>query len=267
MTKISIKTLKEEKNRLLISATASSNEFSHLEDNFIRTQVANNYMKFNTLSKYIVDRGEKNIVSIYDPNNASYSKGFIRNFQKSLIHNGGNELVDKIAITDSYESIKAKINSHDIDSILIIANSIDSAKLIQYLKLNKIDKPIICSGWAKTLDFIDEGGKSVEDVIFTTGYDDNSEDKNYLKFVKLFEKKHGKKPSVFSAQAYETASIVIRNLKKSNNLDNLQKNILSEKEYKGLQGNIVFDKFGDVNREYFMMSVKNGKYIRVSNIE
>ena len=264
MTKVSLNSLKNISETTLISATASSNEFSHKNDNFIRTQVANNYMKFNAISKYMVAKKYKNVLSIYDPNNASYSNGFMKNFQKSLLHNGGNELVDKVQITNSYESIKDKINSQEIDTIVIIANSIDSAKLIQYLRLKGVDKPILCSGWTKSLDFIEEGGSSVENVLFTTGYDDNSKTKEYLKFVKHYEEKYNKKPSVFSAQAYETASILIETLKKDLDVSNLKSNILTKKDFKGLQGNIVFNEYGDVNRDYFLMSVKDGKYERVN---
>ncbi len=267
MTKISINALKEKKDMLLISPTASSDEFSFKDDNFIRTQVSNNYMKFNSISKYILDKKYKNILTIYDPNNLSYSNAYINNFEKSLLHNGGNEFIDKIAITDTYESIKSRILSKEVDSIIIVANSFDAAKLIQYLRVNKINKPILCSGWAKTLDFLVEGGSSVENVLFNTGYDDNSTNKEYLKFIQLYEKKYNKKPSVFSAQAYETAIILIQTLRDDNNILKLKRNILNKKSFVGLQGNIIFDKYGDVNREYFMMQVKNGKYVRIGNNE
>lgn len=267
MTKISVNALKEKKDILLISSTASSDEFSFKDDNFIRTQVSNNYMKFNSISKYILDKRYKNIVAIYDPNNLSYSNAYLNNFEKSFLHNGGNEFIDKIAITDDYESIKNQILLKKVDSIIIVANSLDAAKLIQYLRINDINQPILCSGWAKTLDFLVEGGASVENVLFHTGYDDNSTNKEYLKFIKLYEERYNKKPSVFSAQAYETAAILIQTLKDDKNVLNLKRNILNKKSYMGLQGDITFNKYGDVNRDYFMMHVKNGKYTRIERNE
>ena len=46
MTKVSLSSLQKANDIMLISATASSDEFSFKNDNFIRTQVANNSLKF-----------------------------------------------------------------------------------------------------------------------------------------------------------------------------------------------------------------------------
>jgi len=264
MTKISLESINKNKDVMLISATASSDDFSFKKDNFIRTQVANNSLKFDSFSKYIKEHSSGNIITIYDPNNLSYSKGYIGNFQKAYMKNGGNAFVDSLEITLPYEQIKEKIQSNNANTILIVANSIDSAKLIQYLKLNKLNKVILCAGWAQTMDFIEEGGKAVEGVLFNTGYDDNSKYDKYLNFVKQYENKYKKKPSVFAAQAYETAKILIETLEADNNVLNLKNNILEQKKFKGLQGNIIFDNYGDVNRKFFMMSVSNGQYKRIN---
>jgi len=264
MTKVSLESVQKTEDVMLISATASSDDFSFKNDNFIRTQVANNYKKFQSLSKYVQEKDYGNILSIYDPNNMSYSKGYIDNFQKAYVNNGGEPFLDSIQITQSYEDIKNTITAQRVDTLLIIANSIDSAKLIQYLKINDISKVILCAGWAQTMDFIEEGGKSVEGVLFNTGYDSNSKEGKYLHFVERYEHKYNKKPSVFAAQAYETANILIETLRIDDNVLNLKKNILNKKNFKGLQGNITFDKFGDVNRKFFMMSVQNGQYKKVN---
>jgi len=264
MTKVSLESVKKTNDVTLISATASSDDFSFIKDNFIRTQVANNYKKFESLSKYVQEKDYGNILSIYDPNNMSYSKGYISNFQKAYVANGGKPFLDSIQVTQSYENIKSKINSQKVDTLLIIANSIDSAKLIQYLKINDINKVILCAGWAQTMDFIEEGGKAVEGVLFNTGYDSNSKEGKYLHFVERYENKYNKKPSVFASQAYETANILIETLRIDNNVLNVKENILNKKNFKGLQGNITFDEFGDVNRKFFMMTVQNGKYKKVN---
>jgi len=264
MTKISLESIEEENDVMLISATASSDDFSFKNDNFIRTQVANNYRKFQSLSLYAKEKKYGNILSIYDPNNMSYSKGYMSNFQKAYVKNGGKPFLDSIKITQSYENIKEKINAQNVDTLLIIANSIDSAKLIQYLKINGINKIILCAGWAQTMDFIEEGGKAVEGVLFNTGYNSNSKEEKYLRFVVQYENKYNKKPSVFAAQAYETANILIETLQMDNNVLNLKTNILDKKNFKGLQGNITFDKYGDVNRKFFMMSVQDGQYKKVN---
>ncbi|AXH15636.1 hypothetical protein CP985_04820 [Malaciobacter mytili LMG 24559] len=262
MTKVSRDKLLSHPEILLISATASSNEFTNIDDNFIRTQVANNSKKFDTLSKYLIKNNIENISIIYDLKNSNYSKGVALHFEKSYKQYNG-KVVSKLDLNLDFNEILKQINSDKINAVFIIANAIDTAKLAQFFKLNNFSKTLISSGWAKELKLIEEGGIAVEDMIFVTGYDDNSTDPKYLKFVKKYQKRYGDLPSVFSAQAYETASILIETLKKHRDTNEFKKIILSKKSYDGLQGKIIFDDFGDVYRDYFIMSIKNKKYKKI----
>jgi len=255
--------MQNEKNIVLFSPTASSNEFTAKDDNFIRTQVANSSAKFKDIVTYFLNRNVNNVIGIYDPNNLAYSKDLLRTLEEAFILQNGKKFVKEIDVTDSFISIKNSIQSYKSDLIVIAASSIDSAKLIQYLKLNNINTPILASGWSKSRDFIEEGGKAVEGVMFTNLYDDDSKDKDFINFKKAFENKYGSQPSTFSIQAYETTKIVIQTLKKDNNPNNFKQNILDKKVFEGLQGQIEFDQYGDVNRKYHLVSVQSGKFKKI----
>ncbi len=260
MTNISIDLINKQKDVLLFSPTASSNLFSSKDDNFLRSQVANSSSKFAGASSYFKSKNIKNIIGIYDSNNLAYSKDFLNNLEKAFINENGKKFVETIKLSDSFETIKNKIKKQDVDLIVIVANSIDSAKLIQYLRLNDINNMIMGSAWGRSQDFIEEGGKAVESVLFVSTYNNYSKNKKYLDFSKKYEKKYNKKISVFSIQAYETTKIIIDTLKKDSNTNNIKKNILNKKVYNGLQGEIIFDKFGDVSRDFYLVHVENGKY-------
>ncbi len=263
MTEVSIDLVNKQKDMLLFSPTASSNKFSKNDDNFIRTQVANSSDKFAHAVNYFLNKNIKNVIGIYDVNNLAYSKDFLNNLEKAFLKQNGKEFIDKIKMSDSFETIKDKVQKGDIDLIVIVASSIDSAKLIQYLRLNNINKTILGSAWGRSQNFIEEGGKTVEDVLFASSYDNDSKSKKNLNFIKKYENKYKKKPSVFSIQAYEATKIIINTLKKDKNVNNLKNNILGKKVHSGLQGEIVFDKFGDVSRIFHLVHVKDGKYQKI----
>ncbi len=263
MTKISLEEVKNKKDILLISPTASSDEFSGIDDNFLRLQVAKNSSMFDTLSKYLLKKSLLKIAVIYDVDNFAYSNSFSSNFEKSLLKTVNHGFVSKIKINQPYENILKLIKKKDSNVLLIIANSMDSSKLIQYLKINKINKKIICSGWAKTNDFISNGGKAVENVIFFTSYDDSSKNKAYLDFIKKYKQRYSKEPSVFAAQGYETVQILIKVLLKNPDISKLKDSIIKERTFEALQGDIIFDKFGDVKRDNFLITVKNSKFVRL----
>ena len=71
-------------------------------------------------------------------------------------------------------------------------------------------------------------------------------------------------PFVLDAQGYELGKILIQNLLESEDISTLKQRILKKKIYEGLQGNIIFDKYGDITREYFIMQVKNAKYVKIN---
>ncbi|MCP4971045.1 MAG: ABC transporter substrate-binding protein [Arcobacter sp.] len=263
MTSVSIKEIKDNENILLISPTASSSEFTNKDDNFLRTQVSTSSKNFDNLSKHLLSNNIKNLIIVYDPENSSYSKNFLEKFQNSFENNGGNKFKKTIMLNNNLEIIYKNLKNLKFDGIVVVANSFDSAKIIQFLKIKKLNKKFIVSGWAKSQNFLENGGKYLDGVILTTTYNDLLENTKYLEFYKQYKNKYNQVPTIFAAQAYETVNIILEILKKDNNTFNLKKNILKTKVFEGLQGNIIFNKFGDVERKNFLIEVKNNRFMKV----
>ncbi|WP_419769291.1 MAG: ABC transporter substrate-binding protein [Candidatus Marinarcus sp.] len=262
MTKISIDAIKDKKDVLLISPSASSDEFSNIDDNFLRTHVAHSPERFDEISDYLLTQKISKIAFIYDEKNLSYVNAYMDNFEKSFQRHGGEKNVLKASINEPFPELLKKLNAANEDLIVMVANSIDSAKFIQYLRINHNTKKVLSSLWAKTTDFVVNGGKHVEGVMFVTELDDTSSTYRYLNFVKMYQKRYAQMPSVFAAQAYETAHIIIEALRNNSNIASLKHTLLSQKSYDGLQGKIIFNEFGDVFREHFIVIIKNGQFVK-----
>ncbi|RXJ99455.1 hypothetical protein CRU98_05365 [Arcobacter sp. CECT 8986] len=258
MTKITLNELKNRDDTLLISANASSKKFSKKDDNFIRLQATINPKMYDPLSKYLIENNKKKIQIIYDSSNNLYSQDVIKSLKKSFEDKFSGKIVSLIKLESDYKKILNKLD--DTSSIFIIANSIDSAKLIQFFKLNKLTQIIATSAWAKDYQFIEEGGKAVEGVLFCTGYDNTSKEDKYLKFKNEYIKTFNEKPSSASIQAYEAAKILQEALLETTDPKSIKKYILDKKIFEGLQGKIVFDKYGDITRDYILVEVKNQEF-------
>ena len=260
MTRITLNKLKGKKDFLLASVTASASEFTKKDDNFIRIQVEHNEKRYGALKKYIIKNNIKKVFYIYDKNNLNYAKGYFGFFQDILIHTGGEKFVNSEIIQDGYKKIISKLKESSYDMILIVGNSSDTANLIQHIRIANIKEKVLISGWANTNDFIEFGGKSVEGTIVSSGYYKYSKEPAYLEFIEKFKNKYNEEPSVFSLQGYELSQILIENLKNTTDISKLKNEILKRKIYHGLQGDITFDKYGDVNRKYLILEIKNGKF-------
>lgn len=264
MTKISLDKISKDNKTFLISPSASSSEFSNKDDNFFRLQIAQSEERFNLLSKYLLKNNIKNLYAIYDMKNNTYSNSYLNNFENSFVSNGGNKFLAKTTINKNFEKILEDIKIQDnIDGFFIVANSLDAARFVQFLKINNINKKVVVSGWSKSKDFIEDGGKAVEGTIFLGSYDENSQEVEYLKFKEKYIKRYKVKPTNFSAQGYETGKTIIDILNKDSNIENFKKTLLMIKEFDGLQGKIYFNEFGDVKREQRLSIIKNNKYINI----
>lgn len=82
MSKVSMSIINKYDDMFMISAASASNEFSGKDDRFFRVHVANNAQRFSSFTKYIQENGFKKIYGLYDPDNITYTKDYLENFEK-----------------------------------------------------------------------------------------------------------------------------------------------------------------------------------------
>ncbi len=262
MSKISMSIINQHKDMFMISAASASNEFSGIDDQFFRVHVANNAQRFNSFTKYIKDNNHKKIFGIYDPGNITYTKDYLENFEKSFISIGGENFLKYAKTDENLDDLVSQINELNPDLILICANSVDAARVVQYLKMKDIKTQIASSEWSMTPAFIENAGKYSEGIIFNIDYDENSKNQDYINFANNFKQKYQIEASLFASKGYELARVIIELLKIGEQTE-LKKNLLIKKEFKGLQDTIIFDQYGDVIREFNTFKVINGKFEKV----
>lgn len=262
MSKVSMSIINKYPDMFMISASSASNEFTGKDDQFFRVHVANNPSRFDSFSKYIKENNYNKIYGLYDPNNITYTKDYLINFEKSFINNGGEPLVNFESTDKSLDSIVADIKKKKPDMILMCANSVDSARVVQFLRLKGVSTKIALAEWAMTKSFLENSGKASEGVIFNIDFDPKSTNLKYTNFVKNYKQKYNLEPSMYAAKAYELAQIIIEMLKKGDQTQ-IKENLLKQKTFEGLIDSIIFDEYGDVVRNYYTFEVKNGEFTRI----
>lgn len=261
MSKISMSIINKHSDMFMISAASASNEFSGIDDQFFRVHVANNHQRFDNFTSYIKNEKFNNIYGVYDAGNITYTKDYLENFEKTFVSKGGNNFIQYATVEDLDYLVK-DIREKNPDLILICANSVDAARVIQYLRLNNVNTQVASSEWAMTPTFLENSGKFSEGIIFNIDYDENFKSEKYLDFVENFKNKYSISPSMYAVKGYEAAKVVIELLKMGKETE-LKKNLLIKKEFEGLQNNIIFDKYGDVIREFNTFKIVNGKFEKI----
>ena len=261
MSKVSMEIINKHPDMFMISAASASNEFSGIDDQFFRVHVANNTQRFSGFTSYIKESGFSKIYGIYDEGNVTYTKDYLENFEKSFIMNSGEKFLTYSKIND-LDFLLKDIKEKNPDLLLICANSVDAARVIQYLRLNNVNTKVASSEWAMTPTFLENSGKYSEGMIFNIDYDEDSKNEKFLKFSTNFKNKYNFAPSMYASKGYELAQIIIELLKMGGETE-LKKNLLIKKEFEGLQDTIIFDKYGDVVRNFNTFIVENGKFRKI----
>lgn len=259
--------MNESNDILFISPTVSSSTIVGVDDNFI-TLLDKNEEQGIMLAKKAYDNGLKKMATIYEYNNRSYSKPLVEAFEKEFINLGGDIVyTNKFTTSEDapFLTIANDIVESGAEGALIVAGGLDASQLTQYIHKNYPNIEIYCGMWAKTLDFISNGGTAVEGTYLAGLSEGSSENEAYINFSNAYYEKYNSDITFPAVCTYEAAQLLFSAMEEVNitNLNNLRKAIL-ESDYNGLSNDLILDNYGDSNRPYVLYKVKEGKYIRVT---
>ncbi|MGH2403995.1 MAG: ABC transporter substrate-binding protein [bacterium] len=84
-------------------------------------------------------------------------------------------------------------------------------------------------------------------------------------FVAKYERKHGRTPDQFAAQAYDSVRVLAAGLRRSGvDRQKLRDVIATSRRYPGVTGEITFDRWGDPGRDVVIYRVKGGAFVPVN---
>lgn len=254
----------------ILSPTVATDKLTGIKDHFFRLMPSTkNQAKM--LADYVIEkRLLKTALLFGDTDNAAYVNSFNNAFAEQFTKRGGTvtetinlALSGKRDWTPVFNSLKKT----PVDTILISASSINTAALAQELHRRKLFIQILGPSWAFHKQILMAGGRDIEGILLTTSYNPLSDNPKFIDYTKKFRQRFGESGSSLSpVYSYEAAQLVFQLLKETNGNT---KEVLSRLEqglsFNGLHGRITLDAFGDVNRESFLMTIKNGQFFQIKD--
>ncbi len=250
---------------VMIGATISTPKLSGLDDYFFRV-----YPSFKDSSKsfaeYIYKKNNiKQITIIYDLDNAAYSKDYVTTFQDRFKSLGGN-IKGEIAFSSKqqpdFSPLLAKLHDSKTEGMLIVGSDIDTALIAQKIRLMDWQIPLFTSAWAQTQTLINNGGAAVQGMKLEQSYALSSKSQAFAEFQSKYKSRFGNEPSFGAAFGYEGALVLTDALKKTGGKsEGLKEELLKTHNFKGLMDNLSFDKFGDVQRPFYLSAINEGKFV------
>ncbi|PKM93651.1 MAG: hypothetical protein CVU84_14900 [Firmicutes bacterium HGW-Firmicutes-1] len=254
-------------NILFVSPTVSGNFMYDIDDNFI-TLVDSSDKQGMMLAKGAIELGLKKIATIYEYNNKSYSEPVVKAFEDVFKSLGGEVVYAKHFNSSEkapFNELANEIIASQANGVLIIAGGLDSSQLIQYLHKQKPDLPIYCGTWAKTTDFISNGGKAIEGTYFVGIMDEYANNAEFKQFAENYRELYDFEPTFAAMCGYESAKILIEAIQRGDSVEPqvVKEEIIKNNTFKGLNLDLYIDENGDSERPYTMFQVQESKYIKV----
>lgn len=161
----------------------------------------------------------------------------------------------------------SKLKESKAEALLIVASDIDTALIAQRVRLMNWQIPLFASPWAQTETLISKGGEAVYGMELEQAYDLNNQCAEFIDFKSRYKARFGNDPSFGAAYSYESTLVIIEALKKTHGSKNgLKEALLEINNFKALTDNLSLDKFGDVERNSYLSSINNGKFVRVGKL-
>lgn len=248
---------------LMVSPTVTTHSLSGKDDYFFRVVSATpNYSRVS--AEYHAVRGKvRRVAAVFDTRNLAYTEDWLNDYRRAFAGHGG-EVIAAIGFASGEEvhfaGIARQLLASHADGILILANSVDTAMLLQQIR--KLDGRVFvaCAEWAATERLIEMAGKAAEGAIVAQFVDRQGQQPAYVAFRQAYLERYGIEPGFAGLTGFDAANVLMDELAAKPADSSLKQALLARRKYAGGQTPIVFDAFGDVTRPTFMATVRNGRF-------
>lgn len=255
---------------VMISPTVSTPELSGLDDYFFR--VCPSFKdSAESFAQYVYRySGVTRLAIIYDNDNAAFAKIYSTIFAEKFQSLGGEisrEASFSSVTQPDFSPLLLKLRADKAEGLLIIASDNDTALIAQRTRLMGWQIPLFSTGWAATETLINKGGRAVEGIKLEQRYEQNSQSPAFLDFQASYQTRFGHAPSFGATFAYDAIMVLAAALEKTGGKpEGLKQALLEIRNFPGLIDTLSFDRFGDVERPFYLSSIYDGRFILQENL-
>lgn len=196
--------------------------------------------------------------------NDDYGINISKSFSNEFQNLGGEILLDDgyQPQTNDFRSIVTKIKSLDPEAVYIPGNYQEVAVFLTQAHEAGLETVFLGGDGSYSPELIKIAGNAAEGSYYTLMTVQDNEYYNHFK--EIFIDKYKRDPDIYDAYAYEAASIILTAIKESGyDAVKIKDYLLTHTFDTSLTGGLTFDQDGEVDRQYGIVEVKNGKFVEV----
>ena len=221
---------------------------------------------FPKLGRYIADTAKIKTLAVIYVNN-DFGKGGLENIKKALA--GTNTKIVAEISTDSgqvdFSAAVLKTKQSNADGLFSYSNEEESARILRELKKQGWTKPVIGETTLTSQKVIELAGDAANGAVGHVGLTVDAPNPEILKFKAKFYQEYKYISDHNGIKGYSGIYMLKAAIEKVGKLDRkavaqaLHGMVISAKKYPGVLMDVAIDQNGDLDRESYLVEVKNGK--------
>lgn len=251
---------------LLFNPYTASTELVGRDDLLIRTNVGNHQNGLR-IAKLMLEKGTEVVAFLMDMSNRSYVYDL---YQHTLKHFPGKTVAVHFKRNEdpSWDNLIEQLLSPKPDAIVLLTEVSMTGLIAQKVRAKGFQGPLIATLWAQSPDLTRYGGSAVEGLTIVSYMDPDNQHPEFKALAVKMQKRLGHPPNARSTRAYEAVNILAAALKRCKRLtsEELRQQILNQ-TFHSLMGAVRFDAYGDVERPIYEIQVRNGRFIKVRQLD
>jgi len=250
---------------VLLSPTTSAAEFNATDDYLIRVIETSSAESEHLAHHALRKAGLRSMASIIDLSNPAYTRPYFENFSRVFAAGGGRMIPELTFLTDRvafFSDLARQLLTQRPDGVLLVTAALDAAMLCQQIRKLDQNLPIYVAGWAHTPEFLEHGGNAVEGARFSHIIDPTGQQPRYLKFRQDYLRQFSREPDFAATLSFEATELLLDAIARTADRSALRTALLGQEAIHGLQGDFTIDRFGDVQRPRFLITVADNRYKR-----
>lgn len=216
------------------------------------------------LAKKIASRGFDSVWAVLDMQNPTYTTDVLQGLLEGAPAITWIKDSLHLGLGLSPEAVASNIMKDKGQAVVLITSGADAATIAQALQKHGYTIPLFGTAWTQTPDLLEQGGRAVEGMLILSTLHDNVSEQT-LQFSGKYQKKFGSHTSFASEMGYEAAINLAMAMQRSGlNPRAVQEDLLSQPRLKGLRNSWQLDEYGDPQRGFYLVKIRDGHFIPVA---
>lgn len=259
---LAVAPIAEQNKVVLFSASSTADALKDAGDYFFRN-VPPNSRQGQSAARFALEKLNAKKAAILYMNN-DYGISLTESFKTYFQNNGGS-----VVETDVYNpgdrdfrSQLSKIKDTNPDVVFYPGHYQESGLILKQARELGINVPFIGGDGSYSPELISIAGNAAEGSYYTLmamGY--GVADEQIDQFTNSFETSYGIEPDVYSAYAYDAIQVIVNAIRNGGySSDGIKQALYATKNFLGVTGYTSFDANGEVDKEFSVYIVKDGKF-------